>query len=102
MGQLPHAGGTVRPVTSVTDHRRHGPHFLRGVELYRNRPVFCSLGNIVSQIEPTDRVSAEDYAKVTTDWAATPGRYYDRLGGHGTRLWREGPYVAGELTREPC
>ncbi|SFF02595.1 hypothetical protein SAMN02787118_103378 [Streptomyces mirabilis] len=21
MGQLPHAGGTVRPVTSVTDHR---------------------------------------------------------------------------------
>ncbi|MEV0183537.1 CapA family protein [Streptomyces sp. NPDC050625] len=36
----------------------HGPHFLRGVELYRNRPVFYSLGNIVSQIELADRVLA--------------------------------------------
>ncbi|MFK0020396.1 lasso peptide C-terminal Trp epimerase [Streptomyces sp. NPDC090798] len=65
----------------------HGPHFLRGVELYRDRPIFYSLGNIVSQIELTDRVSAEDYAKVTTDRPPTPGRYYDRLGGHGTRLF---------------
>ncbi|MFD5760018.1 CapA family protein, partial [Streptomyces sp. NPDC127044] len=65
----------------------HGPHFLRGVELYRNRPIFYSLGNIVSQIELTDRVSAEDYAKVTTDRPPTPGRYYDRLSGHGTRLF---------------
>lgn len=65
----------------------HGPHFLRGVELYRNKPIFYSLGNIVSQIELTDRVPAEDYAKITTDRPPTPGRYYDRLSGHGTRLF---------------
>ncbi|MGW1169524.1 lasso peptide C-terminal Trp epimerase [Streptomyces sp. NPDC001153] len=65
----------------------HGPHFLRGVELYRNKPIFYSLGNIVSQIELADRVPAEDYAKVTTDRTPTPGRYFDLLSGHGRRLF---------------
>jgi poly-gamma-glutamate capsule biosynthesis protein CapA/YwtB (metallophosphatase superfamily) len=65
----------------------HGPHFLRGVELYRNKPVFYSLGNIVSQIELTDRLSAEDYTRAGTGRPLTPGRYFDRLGGHGSRLF---------------
>ncbi|MDH6453372.1 MULTISPECIES: lasso peptide C-terminal Trp epimerase [unclassified Streptomyces] len=69
----------------------HGPHFLRGVELYRNKPIFYSLGNIVSQIELTDRVSAEDYAKAPAEQPLTPGRYYDRLSGHGTRLFAPHP-----------
>ncbi|NJQ01242.1 lasso peptide C-terminal Trp epimerase [Streptomyces zingiberis] len=65
----------------------HGPHVLRGAEFHRGKPIFYSLGNIVSQIELTERVSAEDYAKVTTGRPPTPGRYFDMLGGHGSRLF---------------
>lgn len=38
-----------------------GPHFLRGIEIYENRPVFYSLGNFVFQIETVDRLPAADY-----------------------------------------
>jgi poly-gamma-glutamate synthesis protein (capsule biosynthesis protein) len=65
----------------------HGPHFLRGVELYRNKPIFYSLGNIVSQIELADRIPAEDYAKFTVDGPPTPGRYFAELSGHGHLLF---------------
>jgi len=65
----------------------HGPHFLRGVEIYRHKPIFYSLGNIVSQIELADRIPAEDYAKTGTDRPLTPGRYFDELTGHGRRLF---------------
>lgn len=65
----------------------HGPHLLRGVELYRQKPIFYSLGNIVSQIELADRVPAEDYAKVAADQQRTPGRYFAELGAHGRRLF---------------
>ena len=27
----------------------HGPHFLRGIEIYKNRPIFYSLGNFIFQ-----------------------------------------------------
>jgi poly-gamma-glutamate capsule biosynthesis protein CapA/YwtB (metallophosphatase superfamily) len=65
----------------------HGPHFLRGVELYRRKPIFYSLGNVASQIELADRISAEDYAQVAADRPLTPGRYFDKLSGHGRRLF---------------
>ncbi|MEV8532572.1 lasso peptide C-terminal Trp epimerase [Streptomyces sp. NPDC051211] len=65
----------------------HGPHFLRGMELHRNKPIFYSLGNIVSQIDLADRIPAEDYAKVAADGPLTPGRYFDELSGHGRRLF---------------
>jgi poly-gamma-glutamate capsule biosynthesis protein CapA/YwtB (metallophosphatase superfamily) len=41
----------------------HGPHRLRGMELYRGRPIFYSLGNLISQIDLTERVPAEDLAR---------------------------------------
>ncbi|MFJ9036848.1 lasso peptide C-terminal Trp epimerase [Streptomyces sp. NPDC102406] len=65
----------------------HGPHFLRGIELYRGRPIFYSLGNIVSQIELADRIPAEDYANVPGMRQLTPGRYFAELSGHGRRLF---------------
>ncbi len=65
----------------------HGPHMLRGVELHRGRPVFHSLGNIVSQIELADRIPAEDYARAGTDEALTPGGYFERITAHGRRMF---------------
>lgn len=65
----------------------HGPHLLRGVELHRGKPIFYSLGNIVSQIELADRVPAEDYAKVAAGGQRTPGQYFAELSAHGRRLF---------------
>lgn len=50
----------------------HGPHVLRGIEVYRGRPIFYSLGNLVSQIELTERLPAEDYAKIPSGKELTP------------------------------
>lgn len=65
----------------------HGPHFIRGVELYQGKPIFYSLGNIVSQIELGDRIPAEDYAKVPSADRVSPARYFAARGGHGTVLF---------------
>lgn len=39
----------------------HGPHILRGVELYRGKPIFYSLGNFIFQNETLRRIPADDY-----------------------------------------
>ena len=39
----------------------HGPHQLRGIEIYRNRPIFYSLGNFIFHREVQDPIPAEQY-----------------------------------------
>lgn len=46
----------------------HGPHVLRGVELYRGRPIFHGLGDFFYQCEQLDRA---------------PQEFYDAFGGLG-------------------
>jgi poly-gamma-glutamate synthesis protein (capsule biosynthesis protein) len=65
----------------------HGPHFLRGVEVYKGKPIFYSLGNIVSQIELGELIPAEDYAKVPTADRASPARYFAARAKNGTALF---------------
>lgn len=40
----------------------HGPHVLRGIEIYRGKPIFYSLGDFVFQNETLLRLPAENYA----------------------------------------
>lgn len=40
----------------------HGPHVLRGIEIYRGRPIFYSLGDFIFQNETLDRLPQENYA----------------------------------------
>jgi len=37
----------------------HGPHRMRGIEIYRSRPVFYSLGNFIFQIDLLAQSAAE-------------------------------------------
>jgi poly-gamma-glutamate synthesis protein (capsule biosynthesis protein) len=37
----------------------HGPHILRGIEIYRNRPMFYSLGNFIFQNDFVERQPAD-------------------------------------------
>jgi poly-gamma-glutamate synthesis protein (capsule biosynthesis protein) len=53
----------------------HGPHLLRGLELYRGKPIFYSLGNFIFQYEYTQRIAADDYAALHVD----PTRTADEL-----------------------
>ncbi|GBQ67111.1 poly-gamma-glutamate biosynthesis like protein [Ameyamaea chiangmaiensis NBRC 103196] len=54
----------------------HGPHLLRGMEIYRGKPIFYSLGNFIGQNELVERLPVESYAvnRVSTD--LTPHRVY--------------------------
>jgi len=40
----------------------HGPHYLRGIEIYRGKPIFYSLGDFVFQNETLLRLPHENYA----------------------------------------
>ncbi|GAA3412408.1 CapA family protein [Paenibacillus hodogayensis] len=41
----------------------HGPHIIRGVELYRGRPILYSLGNFIFQNDSVDRLPSDFYEK---------------------------------------
>jgi poly-gamma-glutamate synthesis protein (capsule biosynthesis protein) len=41
----------------------HGPHVLRGIEIYKGRPIFYSLGDFIFQNETLLRLPEESYAQ---------------------------------------
>ncbi|MBM9400683.1 CapA family protein [Gluconacetobacter azotocaptans] len=54
----------------------HGPHLLRGMEIYKNRPIFYSLGNFIGQNELVERLPADSYAAYKAGPEMTPHRIY--------------------------
>jgi poly-gamma-glutamate synthesis protein (capsule biosynthesis protein) len=40
----------------------HGPHVLRGIEIYKGKPIFYSLGDFLFQNETLQRLPHENYA----------------------------------------
>jgi len=64
----------------------HGPHFLRGIEIYNNKPIFYSLGNFIFQNETVHRVPPIVYKELKLSIDDTPGDWgWARSGGgkHG-------------------
>lgn len=41
----------------------HGPHILRGIEIYKKRPIFYSLGNFIFQNDTVESLPADFYEK---------------------------------------
>ena len=41
----------------------HGPHVLRGIEIYKGKPIFYSLSNFIFQNETLDRLPYENYER---------------------------------------
>ncbi len=56
----------------------HGPHQLRGIEIYKGRPIFHSLGNFIFQNETIDPLPADDYEKYGLPATALPGDFFDK------------------------
>jgi len=72
-----------------------GPHVLRGMEMYRGRPMLYSLGNFAYQTETIERLPAESYDYYGVDDATDPAalfrsRYRDANGNPKGSLARDG------------
>ncbi|MFT9015215.1 MAG: CapA family protein [Acetobacter sp.] len=54
----------------------HGPHLLRGIEIYRGRPIFHGLGNFIGQNELVARLPMDSYTAFRYTPDMTPHRLY--------------------------
>lgn len=63
----------------------HGPHVLRGIEIYKGRPIFYSLANFIFQNETVRFEPQESYDEFHLPLTATPADYYDARSAHDTR-----------------
>ncbi len=82
----------------------HGPHHLRGIEVYRGRPIFYSLGNFIFQNETVRWLPQDIYDRYHLSVEATPDELYDRRTDRDARgfpsdemYWRS---VIAEVTFE--
>jgi poly-gamma-glutamate synthesis protein (capsule biosynthesis protein) len=55
----------------------HGPHQLRGVEIYQGRPIFYSLGNFIFHIETIDPMPSDIRARYDVGMDALASEIYD-------------------------
>ncbi len=50
----------------------HGPHLLRGMELYQGKPIFYSLGNFIAQNDLVYKLPTDSYLRFRVDQSKTP------------------------------
>jgi poly-gamma-glutamate capsule biosynthesis protein CapA/YwtB (metallophosphatase superfamily) len=55
----------------------HGPHMLRGIEIYKGKPIFYSLGNFMFMFETVERFPSEMYEAQGLPPTATPADVVD-------------------------
>jgi poly-gamma-glutamate capsule biosynthesis protein CapA/YwtB (metallophosphatase superfamily) len=55
----------------------HGSHFPMGVEIYKGKPIFYSVGNFVFQNETVGFFPADAYERFDLDLKATPSDFLD-------------------------
>ena len=55
----------------------HGPHMFMGIEIYKGKPVFYSLGNFFMQNETLRQVPAHHYERFGLDPYSTPADFFD-------------------------
>lgn len=71
----------------------HGPHFLRGIEIYKNRPIFYSLGDFIFQNETVPALPADFYEKYGLDHTHTLADALDVRSDNNTKGLGTNPYV---------
>ncbi len=54
----------------------HGPHILRGVEIYRGKPIFYSLADLIFQNDTVTRQPADNYERYGLPPTALPSHFY--------------------------
>lgn len=73
----------------------HGPHELRGIEIYKGKVIFYSLGNFIFQTETVRVQPADAYENVGMPYDTHVGEYMNNRSKNGTRgygtqinIWR--------------
>jgi poly-gamma-glutamate synthesis protein (capsule biosynthesis protein) len=70
----------------------HGPHVTLGVEIYKGRPIFYSLGNFIFQNDTIQAVPPGNYRGFgLSDTQPTAGEFMDARSGNGTRSFGISP-----------
>ena len=63
----------------------HGPHILRGFEVYKKKPIFYSLGDFIIQNDSIERQPAEFFDIYGLDASNTPSDAFDARSKNGTK-----------------
>ena len=63
----------------------HGPHQDRGIEIYKGKPIFYSLGDFVCQNDSVLLQPHDNYLRQDLGWEATPADFYYTRSADGTR-----------------
>ncbi|AZG06756.1 CapA family protein [Pigmentiphaga sp. H8] len=73
----------------------HGPHVMRGLEIYKGCPIFYSLGNFIFQNETVASLPSDFYEKYGLDERASPQEAFDARSDQGRKglatnpdIWR--------------
>ncbi|WP_011581974.1 MULTISPECIES: CapA family protein [Chelativorans] len=69
----------------------HGPHVLRGIEIYKGKPIFYSLGNFVFNVESLERIPEPAYRRMGFDHTATAGDWTQRFADDSIWAWSKEP-----------
>lgn len=62
----------------------HGPHILRGIEIYKNRPIFYSLGDFIFQNDTVEKQPTEFYNLYQLGHRNTTADGFDARSQNGT------------------
>jgi poly-gamma-glutamate synthesis protein (capsule biosynthesis protein) len=57
----------------------HGPHQIRGIEVYRGKPIFYSLGDFIFQLDLLEPVASDLYEQYKVDPAASTDAEFDAM-----------------------
>src|SRR3954454_13710998 len=57
----------------------HGPHQVRGIEIYHDKPIFYSLGNFIFQLDLLEPVASDLYEQYKMDAATATDAEFDAM-----------------------
>lgn len=63
----------------------HGPHLLRGLEIYRGKPIFYSLGNFIGHNELVYKLPEDSYKRFKVDPSLTPSEIFRLRSDNGKK-----------------
>lgn len=63
----------------------HGPHLIRGMEVYNSKPIFYSLGNFIGQNELTYKLPSDSYETFRVDPSLPPGQVFRERSQNDTK-----------------
>ncbi len=63
----------------------HGPHILRGIEIYKGKPIFYSLGNFIFENETMLYQPTESYDELGLPSSANVADFFDKRSAGDTR-----------------